>query len=138
MKRTVILFLISLLATIAIFSQNISYPKQISDSTVEITAQQLKQTNLIFVEHNTLKAENKELNLQISKYQELVNNYKKQDSINNIKINELMEFSTYANNEMVLKDKEISKLKHTKKNLKLFTICGFSISALLGVLLFVK
>lgn len=138
MKRTVILFLTSLLVTIATFSQNISYPRQISDSTVEITAQQLKQTNLIFIEHKSLIEENKELNLQINKYGELVKNYNKQDSINKIKIDELMKFSTYANDQIILKDKEITKLKRSKKNLKFLTIGGFSISAFLGLLLFCK
>lgn len=138
MKRIVILLLISLLQTTVIFSQNTSYPRQINDSIVEITAEQLKQTNLIFIEHKSLKFENKELNFQIEKYKDLVNNYNQQDSINRIKIQELSDYSDFANKQLAIKDNEITKLKKVKNNYKVFTICGISVSALLGILLFCK
>ena len=138
MKRIAILLLISLLQTTVIFSQNTSYPRQINDSIVEITAEQLKQTNLIFIEHKSLKFENKELNFQIEKYKDLVNNYNQQDSINRIKIQELSNYSEFANKQLAIKDNEITKLKKVKNNYKVFTICGISVSALLGILLFCK
>ena len=138
MKRIITLLLISLLWTTVTFSQSIYYPRQISDSTVEITTQQLKQTNLIFIEHKYLKEENKELNLQVGKYQDLVNNYTQQDSINKLKIYELTNYSEFANKQISLKDKEIDKLKRRKNNYKLFTICGVSVSAILGILLICK
>lgn len=138
MKRIVILLLISLLQTTVTFSQNTSYPRQINDSIIEITAEQLKQTNLIFIEHKSLKSENKELNFQVDKYKDLMNNYNQQDSINKIKIKELTIYSEFANNQLAIKDKEITKLKRVKNNYKIFTFCGLSVSALLGVLLFCK
>lgn len=138
MKRIIILLLISLLQTTVIFSQNISYPRQINDSIIEITAKQLKQTNLIFIEHKSLKYENKELNFQIDKYKDLVNNYEQQDSINRIKIRELSDYSEFANKQLTIKDKEITRLSKIKNNYKVFTICGISVSALLGILLFCK
>ena len=138
MKRIVILLLISLLQMTVTFSQNISYPRQINDSIIEITAEQLKQTNLIFIEHKSLKSENKELNFQINKYKDLVNNFNQQDSINRIKIQELANYSEFANKQLTIKDKEITKLKKVKNNYKVFTICGISVSVLLGVLLFCK
>lgn len=138
MKRIVILLLISLLQTTVTFSQNISYPRQINDSIIEITANQLKQTNLIFIEHKSLKSENKELNFQINKYKDLINNYNQQDSINRIKLQELTNYSEFANKQLTIKDKEISKLKKVKNNYKVFTICGISVSALLGLLLICK
>ena len=138
MKRIVILLLISLLQMTVTFSQNISYPRQTSDSIIEITANQLKQTNLIFIEHKSLKSENKELNFQVNKYKDLVNNYELQDSINRIKIKELSNYSEFANKQLTIKDKEITRLKKVKNNYKVFTICGISVSALLGILLFCK
>lgn len=138
MKRIVTLLLVSLLVTIVTFSQSTSYPRQISDSTVEITAEQLKQTNLIFVEHKALKAENKELSYQIDKYKSLVDNYNQQDSINQIKIYKLTEYTEFANEQLAIKDKEISKISKLKNNYKIFAICGISISTVLGVLLICK
>ena len=138
MKRIVILLLVSLLQMTVTFSQNISYPRQINDSIIEITAKQLKQTNLIFIEHKSLKSENKELNFQIDKYKDLVNNYEQQDSINRIKVKELSNYSEFANKQLTIKDKEITRLKKVKNNYKIFTICGISVSALLGILLFCK
>lgn len=138
MKRIVILLLISLLQTTVISSQNISYPKQINDSIVEITTEQLKKTNLIFVEHKSLKSENKELHYQIDKYKDLINNYNQRDSINSLKIKELTNYSEFANNELTIKDKEIYKLNKLKNNYKIFTICGITISTVLGILLICK
>ncbi len=138
MRRIVILLLISLLQTTVTFSQSISYPKQINDSVVEITAEQLKKTNLIFVEHKSLKSENKELHFQIEKYKDLINNYNQQDSINSIKIRELTDYSKFANDQLTIKDKEIYKLNKLKNNYKIFTICGITISTVLGVLLICK
>lgn len=137
MKRTVILFLINLSLTTAIFSQNISYPRQISDSTVEITSKQLKNANLIFIEHKSLKEENKELNIQVQKYQDLVNNFSKQDSINKLKIHELTEYSKFANDQIIIKDNQINKLSKKKDKYKVLSICGISISVLsvLGIIL---
>ena len=64
MKRIVLLLCINLLTAIVCSSQTI-YPQIASDSTVIISHKQLKQTNLIFLEHKKFKEVNEELNNQI-------------------------------------------------------------------------
>lgn len=95
MKRSTILFIISLLTTIAISSQDI-YPKKLNDSLVVITADQLKQTNLIFLEHSHLIQENDILSEKLDLQDELIFNYQQMDSINRtnlIKLNKELDFS---------------------------------------------
>ena len=57
------------------------YPKLVDDSLVVITPQQLKASNLIFLEHKKLKLERFELNKQLTSYELLTANYAKTDSI---------------------------------------------------------
>lgn len=76
------------MTAISCFSQDI-YPKKLNDSLVVITADQLKQTNLIFLEHSKLSNENKLLYDKINLLDSLNSNYVKIDSINTIKINNL-------------------------------------------------
>lgn len=59
---------------IACFSET-TYPRVLNDSLIVITPAQLKQTNLIFLEHNKLKHENSELYLQIDNYTLMFKNY---------------------------------------------------------------
>ena len=95
MKRFGILLLISLLTTIAAFSQN-TYPKNLGDSLVIITAEQLKEVNLIFSEHAYLIDENNMLLDKLDLKNELILNYQKMDSINRanvIKLSNELEFS---------------------------------------------
>ena len=56
MKQIILILLISLLGTMSSFSQT-TYPKVTEDSLVVITPQQLKHTNLIFLEHRKLSKE---------------------------------------------------------------------------------
>lgn len=67
MKKFVILFFLILSMTTTCFSQNIS-SKIEQDSIVLITPNQLKEANLIFVEHQKLLRENDLLFKQISNY----------------------------------------------------------------------
>lgn len=68
MKKFVILLLTILLATTISFSQNIS--KEIEkDSIVSITSRQLKETNLIFIEHQKLLKQHTLLLDQLDNYQ---------------------------------------------------------------------
>ena len=99
MKRIVLLLCISLLTVIVCSSQTI-YPRILNDSTVLITNQQLKQTNLIFLEHQKFKNVNKELNTQIINYKKLVDNYEQQDSLYNAKISYLDDELTISNNKV--------------------------------------
>lgn len=80
------MLLISLLVTISSFSQN-TYPKITSDSLIVITPLQLKQANLIFVEHKSLKLENSLLNEQVIDYSVLTNHLLIADSLNKRKVN---------------------------------------------------
>lgn len=68
MKRIAILFLIILLTKITCFSSTILEATK-HDSIVSITSDQLKYTNLIFVEHKKLLGENNLLTQQIQAYQ---------------------------------------------------------------------
>ena len=63
-------------------SQN-TYPKLINDSLVVITPQQLKATNLIFLEHKKFKLEIPELKKQLTSYESLINSYERTDSVRN-------------------------------------------------------
>lgn len=67
MKKFVILFFLILSMTTMCFSQNISSRIE-KDSIVLITPNQLKEANLIFVEHQKLLRENDLLFKQISNY----------------------------------------------------------------------
>lgn len=62
------------------FSQ-ITYPKILSDSTVVITNQQLKEANKMFIQKDWYEQVNSELKQQLVDYKELVNNYEEIDSI---------------------------------------------------------
>lgn len=117
MKKISLLLLISLLTAISSFSQD-TYPKKLNDSLVVITANQLKQTNLIFLEHDKLSNENKMLYNKITLLDSLNNNYAKIDSINNITINNL---------KQELSKKSKSPVKHY--------IIGGSFGAVLGLIL---
>ena len=104
MKRIVTLLLIIILATITCFSSNtlIITPQ---DSIVSITAQQLKYTNLIFIEHNKLLEENSLLYKQINNYQLEVKTLEQIDSIRKSQII----------NERILYENQIKDLT-SKKN----------------------
>ena len=78
MKKIVLLLLTILLGTIISFSQD---TLKITNSTVLITSQQLKETNLIFIEHNKLLQENTLLNKQLYNYKEESLTLNKLDSI---------------------------------------------------------
>lgn len=96
MKRNVILLLVSLLTTIVTFSQSTSYPKNLGDSLVIITANQLKEANLIFLEHSYLVDENNMLLDKLDLKNELIMNYSRMDSINRsniIKLNNELDFT---------------------------------------------
>lgn len=96
MKRIVTLFLTILLVRIICFSSNISEVTK-QDSTVSITADQLKYVNLIFVEHKKLLEENKLLNFQIQNYQSKTNYLIKIDSLRVMQITNYKHINeTYA------------------------------------------
>lgn len=118
-------------------SQNM-YPKLVDDSLVVITPQQLKASNLIFLEHKKLKLERFELNKQLTSYELLTANYAKTDSIR-------LQQLARAELQMQMYDEAISKqreqiVKMNKKNKRLTTLSigGFAISVGLLLALLIK
>lgn len=107
MKRIVLLLCINLLTAIVCSSQTI-YPQIASDSTVIISHKQLKQTNLIFLEHKKFKEVNEELNNQIINYRKLVDNYELQDSLYRERV-------SYLDDELKISNDKIHKNSTTIK-----------------------
>lgn len=110
MKRSIILLVLSLLTAIASFTQT-TYPKNLNDSLVVITAEQLKQTNLIFVEHEHLTNENVLLKNKISLQDSLIHNYSQIDSIQKNNIIKLTEEVDFANNKINKLEKQFKVYK---------------------------
>lgn len=128
MKRIATLLLIIILATITCSSSNtlIITPQ---DSIVSITAQQLKYTNLIFIEHKKLLEENSLLHKQINNYQLEVKTLEQIDSIRKSQII----------NERILYENQIKDLTSKKnKTITLWKIGGITVSASLVLLLLLK
>lgn len=119
------------------FSQT-TYPKLTSDSLIVITPQQLKTTNLIFLEHKKLKLEVPELNKQIVSYESLINSYTKSDSLKNSQISELTNYIEVS--EQVRKNqlKEINRLKSKNQLYKGLSIGGVTISVIFLITLLIK
>lgn len=91
MRKLGILLLINLLIPIAVSSQTISkntYPKILGDSIVLITPEQLKETNIIFNEHNLLKTKVPLLERKIQVLTEINDNHSKIDSLRVQEINQ--------------------------------------------------
>lgn len=103
-----------------------------------ITSQQLKETNLIFAEHRKLKAENLELNTQITNYQSLVDNYQRTEALNELKLTEYRNYSEMAHEKLLAQDKELKGIRSKQKVLKWVSIGGITLSATLAILLIFK
>lgn len=118
-------------------SQN-TFPKLTNDSLIVITPQQLKATNLIFLEHKKLKLEVPELRMQINSYESLIKSYEQSDSIQNAKIERLLLHA--ENSEQVMQNqlREINKLESKNKVFKGLTIGGVTVSVALLIAMFVK
>lgn len=118
-------------------SQNM-YPKLVDDSLVVITPQQLKASNLIFLEHKKLKLERFELNKQLTSYELLTANYAKTDSI---RLQQLAraELQMQMYDEAISKQREqIAKMNKKNKRLTTVSIGGFAISVGLLLALLIK
>lgn len=118
-------------------SQNM-YPKLVDDSLVVITPQQLKASNLIFLEHKKLKLERFELNKQLTSYELLTANYAKTDSI---RLQQLAraELQMQMYDEATSKQREqIAKMNKKNKRLTTLSIGGFAISVGLLLALLIK
>ena len=120
MKKSVILLLINLWIPTVCFSQNIyKYPKVINDSLVVITHNQLKATNLIFVEHAKLAMLYPIQERKIAVYKQLESEYKLNDSIKSKQIiehqntiNENIKTINSLNSTISNKNKKIKRIRN--------------------------
>lgn len=118
-------------------SQN-TYPKLTNDSLIVITPQQLKATNLIFLEHKKLKLEIPELNKQIASYESLIKSYGQTDSVRNAQVERLMLHAEVSEQVMQNQLREINKLESKNKLFKGLTIGGVTVSVILIATLLLK
>lgn len=134
MKKLVTLFFLILLMPITCFSQNILV-KENNDTIVLITPKQLKETNLIFIEHQKLLIENDLLFKQISNYKldnALLN---KTDSLRALQLTNYKELTKSYSLKIEQLDKEIKKKNN---NLLVWRVGGITISAGLLIWLLLK
>lgn len=133
-KKTLVLFLVSLLIPIASFSQTI-YPQILNDSLIVITPTQLKQTNLIFSEHSYYTKLVLELQSKITNLQSINNIWEQSDSLQKEKINTCMQIINNNNTTINNLNNSINKNKRKIRNLRNWTIGGFGLSSVLIAIL---
>ena len=129
MKRNIITFSLILLVTITSFSQTtLNETKQ--DSTVLITSDQLKRTNLIFVEHEFLLKTDSLLHQQLANYKLNNDLLLRSDSIHTEELNKYKSLAESLHSEIESLNNEIKK---KNKTILTFKIGGITISS--GLLL---
>lgn len=126
-KRMLMLLLVIMLTTTTSFSSTILNGTE-NDSIITLTPSQLKQTNLIFVEHKKLLVENKLLKEQIDNYKEDNELLIKTDSIRISQINIYKDLNTSLN----------KSLKKKYKSLLFWKIGGITISSSFLLLFLLK
>lgn len=116
------------------FSQTISTPCIIKDSLVLISLPQLKQTNLIFLEHRKLKTTNELLNEQLKNFYVL---NKEQERIDSLQKKQLITFSQVVQTQNVeIEDlKEIIDKQKRRSKVKNYIIGGALTVTILTVLI---
>ena len=129
MKKFIMLFFLILSMTTMCFSQNISNGIT-KDSIVLITPKQLKETNLIFVEHQKLLKENDILFKQISNYKLDNELLYKTDSLKTVQLENYKMLTESYNLKIEQLNKEITKKSNM---LSVYKIGGITIS--LGLLI---
>ena len=129
MKKSILTFFLILLATTMSFSQTISNEIK-RDSTVLITSDQLKRTNLIFLEHEALLKTNSLLHQQLNNYKLNNDLLLRSDSIRKVEIDKYKLLIESFSSEIASLNKEIKRKDRTILTLK---IGGITISS--GLLL---
>lgn len=130
MKRITILFLTILLVRTICFSSNTSEAIR-QGSTVSITSDQLKYTNLIFIEHKKLLEENKLLLQQVQNYKVKTNYLLTTDSLR------VAQISNYKliNREYSIQIENLNKtIKKKDRAVTCWKIGGITVS--IGLILF--
>lgn len=105
---------------------------------IVITPTQLKQTNLIFLEHRKLSNEVPLLNLQVSNLKTLI---RKLETADSLKVSQLsLCFDKINKDKYTIEElnESLEKSKSNNKKLIKWTIGGFTISAGLLILLLIK
>lgn len=129
MKKSILTFFLILLATTTSFSQTTSNETK-RDSTVLITSDQLKRTNLIFLEHEALLKTNSLLHQQLNNYKLNNDLLLRSDSIRKVEIDKYKLLIESFSSEIASLNKEIKRKDRTILTLK---IGGITISS--GLLL---
>lgn len=137
MKKILLILLISLLGTTSSFSQT-TYPKVTKDSLVVITPQQLKQTNLIFLEHKKLLNEVDLLSSQNKNLGVINHNLELSDSIKSVQLRRCMLQAEMQDQAISSLNKTIQKKDHKIKTWKNWAVGGFTVSAGLLIILLAK
>lgn len=118
-------------------SQN-TYPKLVNDSLVVITPQQLKATNLVFLEHKKLRLENVELRSQVSSYELTTANYLRLDSLQRQQLARANTQIKLYDQAMQAQTEQLDKITKKKNRLvKLSTGLGI-LTTVLAIVLVVK
>ena len=131
MRKILLILLINISPMIYCFTQD-TYPKIIRDSLLVITPEQLKQTNLIFLEHNVFKNKINELE-DIIKIQNDINNNLNKDIYLNKDI--IYEKDSIINNNTILLYQNSIKLDTYKNINRRLIIGGIGVTITLGLLL---
>lgn len=134
MKRIATLLLTILLATTICFSQTTSTATS-PDSIVSITSEQLRYTNLIFVEHEKLLTENILLTTQIGNYQNKLKLAEETDSLRLSQIDQYNKLNDAYTLQIQDLNKSISKKNKTILGLKIGCV---TVSAGILLLLLLK
>ena len=134
MRRILIILLISIFQKTLCFSQTI-YPRIVSDSLILITSSQLKQTNLIFAEHQKLKSMNVQINTKFGLQEEISSMFNQSAMIKDLQIANLETINDINKSTLLNINKELNQYK---KRQKLLIIGGCTISASLALLLLFK
>ena len=134
MRRILIILLISIFQKTLCFSQ-IIYPRRVSESLILITSSQLKQTNLIFAEHQKLKSMNVQINTKFGLQEEISSMFNQSAMIKDLQIANLETINDINKSTLLNINKELNQYK---KRQKLLVIGGCTISASLALLLLFK
>ena len=134
MRKFVILSCLILLTTITCFSQNILVNES-NDTVVLITPQQLKETNLIFAEHQKLLMEKKLLLNQLNNYKLDNDLLSYSDSIKSLQVDN---YKNLTNSYSIQIEKLNQEVQEKNKSLLTWKISSITISVGLLVWLLLK
>ena len=134
MRKFVILSCLILLTTITCFSQNILVNES-NDTVVLITPQQLKETNLIFAEHQKLLVEKKLLLNQLNNYKLDNDLLSYSDSIKSLQVDN---YKNLANSYNIQIEELNQEVQEKNKSLLTWKISSITISVGILVWLLLK